>query len=116
MAYNDVRTRIEHMLEAIDAIAEFTRGKSFADYTTDRLLRAAIERHIERMSEASRHIPNELKGRAPAIPWRNIAGIGNILRHDYEGVDNQIIWNLIREQLGQLRLALEAMLPHAEGC
>lgn len=50
------------------------------------MLRDAIERNIERISEASRRLPDDLKAGYPSIPWRDIAGIGNVLRHGYDAV------------------------------
>lgn len=115
MPFEDARLRIGHMLEAIDAIRTYAGGKVFNVYTSDPMLRDAIERNIERLSEASRRIPDALKGRVPEIPWRSIAGIGNVLRHDYDGVDNEIIWNLVREDLVPLRQALTSLLREIEG-
>jgi uncharacterized protein with HEPN domain len=54
---------------------------------------------VEIISEASRHLPNELKARHPHIPWRKVAGIGNILRHNYENIAAPIMWKLAQEDL-----------------
>lgn len=116
MPFEDAPLRIEHMLEAIAAIQSYTRGKPFDAYRADRMLQDAVERNIERLSEASRHVPEALKRLAPAVPWREIAGIGNILRHDYDGVDDAVIWNLVRNDLEALRTALQALLSEAGGC
>src|SRR5947209_8253471 len=54
------------------------------------------ERSIEIVSEASRHVPQALKDQHPDIPWKQIAGIGNILRHDYGIVDDHITWDVVK--------------------
>ena len=59
----------------------------------------AIERGVEIISEASRRLPDEVKARHPEIPWPKVAGIGNVLRHDYESVSAPIMWKLVREDL-----------------
>ena len=80
------------------------QGKSCADLTSDRVLRAGYERFIEIISEASRHIPVELKSKCPTIEWNHIAAIGNILRHAYDLIDVNIIWKIYENgQLAVLR-------------
>ena len=55
----------------------------FEKFRADRRTRQLVERNLEILSEASRRLPNEYKDREVQIPWRAIAGIGNVLRHDY---------------------------------
>ena len=73
------------------------------------------ERGLEILSEASRHLPDELKSRHPHIPWRNVAGIGNVLRHAYEKISAPVIWALARDHLRPLedacRRELAALRP-----
>ena len=71
------------------------------------MLRDAVERGIEIISEASRHLPEDLKAEHPEVSWRNAAGIGNIIRHGYDVVDDQAIWNTIEQSLPPLRAAVE---------
>lgn len=63
------RDRLLHILDAISAIETFVRDKSIADFQRDRMLRDAVERNIERLSEASRHLPPDLTAGQPGIPW-----------------------------------------------
>jgi uncharacterized protein with HEPN domain len=74
--------RLRDMVEAIERIQEATQGRSAPDIETNWRDRLAVERCIEIMSEASRHLPDDLKARHPEIEWRKVAGVGNILRHD----------------------------------
>ena len=62
----------------------------------------AVERGVEIISEASRHLSDELKARHPNIPWGKMAGIGNILRHNYENIAAPVMWKLAREDLSAL--------------
>ena len=62
-------------------------------------MQRALERGLEIISEASRHLPDDLKDRHPHIPWRKVAGIGNVLRHDYERIAPAILWKLMRDDL-----------------
>ena len=86
------------------------RLKSFE---TDSLNQWVVERGIEIISEASRHLPADMKARHDAIPWRKVAGIGNVLRHNYEHVSASILWTLIREELPLLEEVCRAELDAA---
>ena len=107
--------RIHDMLEAIRGIEQAIRGKSYRDYQRSWLLRSAIERGIEVISEASRHLGRELKAEHKDVRWVDIAGIGNVLRHEYQRVDNQIVWKAVRDDLPALKEALLAMKASLEG-
>ena len=69
-----------------------------------------VERGVEIISEASRRLPPELKDRHPEIPWRKVAGIGNVLRHAYENVAAPIMWKLATQDLDALEAACRAEL------
>ena len=106
---------LEQMLEAIVDIERITAGRSFEAYAADRPCRRAVERCIEIVSEASRRLPSDLKASHPAIPWANVAGIGNVLRHDYDVVNNATIWHAATVDLLPLKAAVQALLREIEG-
>ncbi len=110
MARATVRDRLEHMLDAIAAIERYIDGMSHDDFLADRMRLDAVERNIERLSEASRHVPDALKARHPRIPWQQVADVGNALRHGYAAIDAGEIWNTVTEDLPALKKALEAMM------
>ncbi len=70
-----------------------------AKFSEDWLHQFAAESAIEIISEASRHIPDDLKATAPDIPWRDVADIGNFLRHVYERTDPEIVWTVVKFRL-----------------
>ena len=107
--------RVRDMIETIDQLERATVGKTFEDFQRDWLLRKAAERGVEIISEASRHLPEELKARHPYPRWRQVAGIGNVLRHEYHRVEDQIVWSVIQDELPRLRVHLEAMSAEVEG-
>lgn len=101
--------------DILDAIANIDRvliGKTFHDFEGDWLLRRGVERGIEIISEASRHIPPELRALQPQIPWHDIASIGNILRHKYHSISMPIIWEVVQKDLPPLKAAVEAIAQH----
>ena len=74
------------MLDSIGYVSGDLSGYSYDDFLSDRVVRQAVERNIEIVSEASRGLPDELIGTEPDINWRGIRVIGNILRHRYGDV------------------------------
>jgi uncharacterized protein with HEPN domain len=95
--------------EAIERIEEITDGKTLADFEASWQLRWLVQRAIEIISEASRAIPDNLTNSQPDIPWRKIRGIGNVLRHDYEGLSDRILWNVVLDELPRLKTAIQAI-------
>ena len=98
------------MAEAIDKINDYLAGTSLQNYGGNSLLRDAVERNMERLSEASRHIPEALRAQHPDIDWRRLADLGNILRHAYDGVDDDIMWTIVTGHLPPLRAAVAEIL------
>ena len=64
---------------------------------------------MERLSEASRHIPDALKEKHPTVDWRGVADLGNVLRHAYEQVVDRRIWETVTADLAPLKSAVEAI-------
>jgi len=102
------------MLRSIEWIEADLRGRSFEDFSRDRRLRQLVERNIETVSEASRRIPDRLKAWFPDIPWRAIAGIGNVLRHEYDAVAPKLPWDTAQDDLHVLKTAARRMLRDIE--
>lgn len=113
-APRDPRIVLEQMLEAIVDIEQITAGRDFEAYAADRPTRRAVERCIEIISEASRRVPPHLKDHHPEIPWPKIAGIGNVLRHDYDVVNDATIWHAATVDLLPLKEAVAALLREVE--
>jgi uncharacterized protein with HEPN domain len=67
------------------------------------MIRDAVLRNLEIVSEASRRISDELKERYPGVPWTGIAGAGNVYRHDYDEIDDRIVWDTATRGLEPLR-------------
>lgn len=78
----------------IDRAEGFAAGTTYATFKDDNLRVYAVTRCLEIISEASRHLPEVLKERHPAIQWKDMAAAGNIYRHTYEDVAAREVWTL----------------------
>ena len=98
----DPSSAADYILEAIENISADIRGHDFESFRKDRRARQLVERNLEIASEASRRIPDEFKRSEPEVPWKDLAGIGNILRHRYHEIRVEVIWKTCAEDLESL--------------
>jgi uncharacterized protein with HEPN domain len=109
MARNVLAVLVE-ITDALDGIASAIDGKSFAEFETDWLLRHGVQRGIEIVSEAVRHLPDALLAAdRPDLPWPQMRAVGNFLRHEYHRVSDVLVWQMVPDDLPALRHAVEAM-------
>ena len=113
MVKPELADRLGHMLEAIEQIEVHVAGLDAAAFASDRFRQYGIERCLEIISEASRHLPEDAKAQHPKIPWRRIADIGNRIRHSYHAIDNGIIWDIATGELAALKAAVLHMAQKA---
>ena len=99
---------LDEILIAINDVRSASHGLTFVEFEQARIARLATERAIEIISEAARHLPDDLTGRYPQLPWRKITAIGNILRHEYYHISAKVIWDVVRLELDPL----EAVIKH----
>ena len=102
MASRTVAARLLDIIEAIAHVSGEAAGISLEVFKADWRKRWLVERGVEVISEASRHLTSELKARHRDIPWRRIAGVGNVLRHEYDRVAADVLWALVRDDLPSL--------------
>lgn len=93
---------IEHILDCIRKIKEFTSGLSLKDFSVNELVQDAVMRNIEIIGEASNKISSDTKQIYYEIPWKEIAGMRDKLIHDYLGVDVEVVWRTITEDIPTL--------------
>jgi len=100
---------LRHMLICIDRIADYTQDGRTA-FMADPKTQDAVVRNLEVLGQAAKDFGREdLQGTASGIPWSRIAGLRNVLAHQYLGVDLSLVWNIIERELPQLRPAVEAL-------
>ncbi|MBS3100176.1 DUF86 domain-containing protein [Candidatus Pacearchaeota archaeon] len=94
---------IEHILESINAIGGFSENLNREELSLNRLKQSAIVREIEIIGEAVKNISDNLKNTHKKIEWREIAGTRDKMIHHYFGVDLDIVWNIIKVNLPELK-------------
>jgi uncharacterized protein with HEPN domain len=105
--------RLNDILEAIDEIDSLVASISREEFANDRVRRLTVERLLEILSEASRHVPKTLQ-EASDIPWRDIADLGNLLRHAYHRVDADVVWHIAKNDLPVLRTAIQRLISESQ--
>jgi uncharacterized protein with HEPN domain len=106
--------RLLHIRDEIDGVTAAIRGVSFETYRESYALKRATERALQIISEAARALPADLTRKHPTAPWSAIIGIGNILRHEYQHVDDHRLWEIATEHLPPLRGVVLEMLAEIE--
>ena len=96
------RVYIEDIKEATNKIEKYTRNLAFTKFRKNDLVIDAVIRNLEIIGEATKRIPNHVKEKAPDIEWKKIAGLRDILIHEYFGVDLEIIWDIVKNKLPTL--------------
>jgi uncharacterized protein with HEPN domain len=110
MAQGNLLPWLTDIVEAIERIRNVAGDMTLEAFEADWEKQWVVERGIEIVSEASRHLPSETKARYPEIPWRNVADIGNVLRHAYRHVAPPVMWRLLQVHLPPLERACRVEL------
>jgi uncharacterized protein with HEPN domain len=105
-----VNTALRDIQHHIELALEFSAGFDRAAFRRDIKTVYAVTRCLEIISEASRRLPDGLKARHPAIGWKEMAGAGNVYRHDYEDVTAEFVWETLERALPPLRVVIEIEL------
>jgi uncharacterized protein with HEPN domain len=98
---------LRDVLHHIDLATQFTKGFDRKTFGTDIRSVYAVTRCLEIISEASRRLPDDLKARYPEISWKQMAGAGNVYRHNYEDVVAHLVWDTVERSLPALRIVVE---------
>jgi len=113
-ASRNPRLRLLHIRDEIDGVASALKGVTFSEYHESYILRRTVERALQIISEAAKALPPAIRARHPDTPWSAITGIGNVLRHEYQQIDDLRLWDVATVHLPQLRLVILRMLDELE--
>jgi uncharacterized protein with HEPN domain len=105
----DDRERLLDIQEAIERIEKYAaRGRDTFEH--DELIQTWILHNLQILGEAARAVSADLKQQHPEVSWQQIAGMRNILVHDYFGIDASIVWAVVELELPVLKKQVLAML------
>jgi len=108
-------TRFLDILENIRLIQGYLADMDQAAFTADRRTRDAVERCLERLSEAATKLGGQAEALAPGPPWQAVRAFGNVLRHTYDQIDPTRIWEIATRDLAPMAAAAEAALRCLDG-
>lgn len=93
------KSRLEHILQAIERIRRYTKGKTFDDFIADDMMYYAVVKNIEIIGETSNMLTEEFRNAHPDTPWKLVNGMRNYIVHEYFQVDNNVVWDVITGDL-----------------
>jgi len=102
----DNERHLRDILEGIDLIESFTTGMDLDAYRADVLRRSAVERQMQIITEAAKRLGDDAYTLCPNEDWKGFCRMGDILRHGYHKVDDEIVWNTVNDELPPMREAI----------
>lgn len=109
----DPRVYLAHIMECIQKIERFTEGGK-GRFLQDELIQDAVLRNFEIIGEAAKRLDDVYRDNHPEIPWRAIAGLRDVLIHQYEEVDITKVWAIVEKDLPGLKQSIADLLPPLE--
>lgn len=103
MSKREAKLYLQDIKDAIRKIEAFTKGLDYENFIEDSMIIAAVERYLMIIGEAARNIPETIKLKNPHIAWTESIGMRNKVMHEYFGVDTDILWQTIKEDLPILK-------------
>ena len=100
---------IEHILLCIDKIREYTKNLTAQEFCNNELIQDAVIRNIEIIGEATKKISANLKSQYREIPWKEMSGMRDKLIHDYFGVDVEVVWKSVKEDIPYLKSLIQSI-------
>ncbi|MCA1794895.1 MAG: DUF86 domain-containing protein [Desulfotignum sp.] len=103
MSHRDWKFRLDDIVEALDRIFEYVQGMDYDSWGKDRKTIDAVVRNLEIIGEAAANVPENIQNQFTEVPWYQMKGMRNILIHEYFGLDIEVIWKTIQDDLPFLK-------------
>ena len=97
------KVRLQHILDAISEIENYTENVDFAQFSSNSMLFNACVRQLEIVGEAVNRLSDDLIANNPNVEWRKVTGLRNMLIHEYFGIDDKLIWSIIQKNIPDLK-------------
>ena len=102
MSKRNDKLLLEDILEAIQKIKEYTKELNLESFIQDRKTTDAVIRNFEVIGEAANHLSKDIKDKNPEVPWHRLRGLRNRIVHECFGIDKEIVWAIIENDLDDL--------------
>lgn len=109
-AKRDHKIFLEHILESISEIEKNIHGLSEVEFSELITIQDAVARRLEIIGEAVRNIPDSFRKKHTKIPWKKIAGLRDVLIHEYFGVDMELVWKIANKDISKLKKQISNLL------
>jgi uncharacterized protein with HEPN domain len=106
----DYKVYLQDILDAIEHVQRYTEGYTLQTLTADQRTLDAVIRNLEIIGEAVKKLPERARAGRPEVDWRKISGLRDILIHEYFGIDEEIIWDVVQNKLPPLKTTTTGML------
>ncbi|MBI4812715.1 DUF86 domain-containing protein [Candidatus Falkowbacteria bacterium] len=106
----DAKIFLKHILESIEFIEDYTKGLSEADFYNLMEKIDAVVKRLEIIGEAANNLPLDFRALNSHLPWQDMIDMRNLLIHEYFGVNKEIVWKTIKEDLPPLKEEIERLL------
>lgn len=97
------KVRLQHILDAILEIEDYLKDTDLSDFMQNSMMRFACIKQMEIIGEAGNHVSDDTKARFSSIEWAQIVGMRNVFVHEYFGVDSSLVWEIIKNDLPDLK-------------
>lgn len=101
---------LEDIYNAAEKIEKFTEGLSFDDFVDNDLVCDAVIKNILVIGEATKNIPDQIRKEYPAIEWRKMAGMRDMMIHGYFSINHRIVWDVVQNKIPTLKRSIEKLL------
>lgn len=111
----DFLVYLEDIIDAMEKVEMFTVGLTYDQFETDLKTNFAVVRAIEIIGEATKRLPMTTRDQYPNIPWKDMAGMRDVIIHGYDNVNLRIVWDVVKQDIPQIKPQIEQILSNYEG-
>ncbi len=112
---NEFLDYVEDIIDAMDKAEIATAKVTYEQFVDDFMINFVVARALEIVGEATKRLPMSLRDQYPAIPWKDMAGMRDRIVHGYDNVDLRIMWNVVKQEIPQVKPLLQQILIDYEG-